>query len=698
MNEQVQATRRFLIAVTLVVWALAAGRQVDAGLFAVAKPGPATTRVLHFPPNQCMGSLYVEDPCLGSEYLELGRDLSLPLGLDPERVALGGDWDFMARARGAVPVPADRNVQLAVSLKPRGRDAARLSPSARRHLRDRLRVDPEDLSGLSALTPDDLHELRVYSLVRRDDADDRIIGPICRLTGLEVLSLSQTGVTGRGMERLTSLRSLRALVLSQEFSVGDAGLVSLKDQSGLEYLDCATGATDAGLKHLGRLPRLRWLRLRMGRIRGPGLAELAGVPTLERLSLWGTTGLTDNHVRYLEGLTRLKSLTLWGTDSPLSDATLASIGKLNSLEELYFIRIMTRFTAAGVAHLKKLSNLRHVSFGFSQIGADGLRHLAALPRLESIHDVALSTDSIEALASLENLKSLRIGMLMPPIGAAVPQEDLSGLARLSSLEELSIGGGRWTEDELVVLESLPNLRRLHISGRDVTDRTMPTIGKLNQLEYLNLGTTRVTKRGVNQLSGLTNLRTLDVGVYSRDASTVDEVPLNLSTLTGLKTLELTGFALRDVDLASMANMRQLEWLRLSGTFTEEGLVYLKDLGSLKNLSVSGITCSTGEGLSRLAGLTGLRDLRLTGRVTAAALARLAPLPSLTSLTVHTDESIRPQTVAHLRHVLPVIDLMRIERPRQTGPPRVKTKGSPGQAQPNRARVNRQRPQPSQRRR
>jgi hypothetical protein len=698
MTEAIRGTRRLLVAAALAVWGVAVAGQSNAGSLSRAAPDAAATRVLRFPPNQCIGSLYVEDPCLGSEYLELGRDQSLPLGLDPERVALGGDWDFVGLAQGAVPVPVDRNVQLAVSLKPRGRDAARLSASARRHLRNRLRVAPEDLSGLSELEPDDLHELCVYSLVRRDDADDHIIEPICRLTGLEILSLSQTGVTGRGMERLTSLRSLRALVLSQEFSVRDAGLAPLKDLPGLEYLDCATAATDAGLKHMARLPRLRWLRLRMGKIRGPGLAELAGVPSLERLSLWGTTGLTDNHVRYLEGLTRLKSLTLWGTDSPLSDATLASIAKLSSLEELYFIRIVTRFTNAGVAHLKNLRRLRHVSFGSSRIGADGLRHLATLPRLESIDGVALSTDSIEALASLENLKSLRIGMMMPRIGAAVPQEDLSGLARLRSLEELSIPDGRWTEDELVVLESLPNLRRLQVASTDVTDRTMATIGKLKRLECLNLGMTRVTKRGLNQLNGLTNLRTLHVLAYSTEESIVDEVPLNLSALTNLKTLWLTRFALVDSDLASMASMRQLEWLRLSGTFTETGLVYLKDLGNLKNLSVSEITCSTGDGLARMAGLTGLRDLKLTGRVTDAALARLAPLPSLWSLTVHTGESVRPQTIAQLKQVLPVIDFIHIEKPPQIGPPRIKIKDSPEQAQPDRSRVNRLRPRSSRRRR
>jgi hypothetical protein len=672
--------------------------QVEAGLFAVAKPGPMATHVLRFPPDQCMGRLSVEDPCLGSEYLELGRDLSLPMGLDPERVALGGDWDFAGLARGAAPVPGNRNVRLTVLLRPSRRDAARMPGPMRRVFRNRLRADPENLFGLSELEPDDLYSLQVHSLVRREDADDRIVEPICRLTGLEILELSRTGVTASGIKRLTSLRSLRALVLSHEILVSDAGLASLKDLPALEYLDCDTGTTDHGLEHLARLPRLRWLRLRMGRIHGPGLARLANAPHLERLCLWGTEGLTDRHVRYLEGLNQLKSLTLWGSGSSMSDATLGPIGKLSGLEELYFIRVATRFTDAGVAHLRGLKNLRHTRFGLFQVGADGLRHLAELPRLESIDGVALSAESIEVLASIENLRALRIGMLMPPLGAPVPQEDLSGLGRLRGLEELDLGGGRWSEDELVLLESLPNLRRLRLKSTDVTDRTMAVIGKLERLEDLHLGMTHVTKRGLNQLSGLTSLRTLDVSMYPKGGPTVDEVPLNLSALTGLKTLELTGMALQDADLASLANMRELEWLTLTGTFTEHGLAYLRNLDNLKNLTVSEITCSTGDGLAGLAGMTGLRDLKLTGRVEDAALAQLASLPSLWSLTVQTEEPLRPQTIAQLRRRLPTMDFLHIEAPPRFGPPRIKINDSPRTRQPNRSRTTRRQPPASRRRR
>ncbi len=81
-----------------------------------------------------MGRLSVEDPQLGSSYLELGRDLSLPLGLDPKRVALGGDSDFVGLAQSDVVVPSGRNIHLMTVLQPLQEDFARLSHLSRMYL------------------------------------------------------------------------------------------------------------------------------------------------------------------------------------------------------------------------------------------------------------------------------------------------------------------------------------------------------------------------------------------------------------------------------------------------------------------------------------------------------------------------------------------------------------------------------------
>ena len=684
--------RARVAAITVAVGTLTAGlwgREVQPS---DTRPVAAATKVLHFPQDQCLGVLQAEDQVPRSECFQHNFDPSLPWAMDSHPLDLDTCWEALGVARGDVTVPADQDIALRIILKPRPSEL--VSPN----LRNRCFADPEDLAGLSGLEPNDLGMLFVHSLGERTDADDRVLRPLSRLTGLKMLLLSRAGATNQGMEYLRGLRSLRSLEL-MEAGVSDAGLAVLKDLPALEYVDLYTRTGDAGLKYLGQLPSLRWLRIRMGYIGGPGLAELAKLPRLERLCLWGDgPGLSDQHVRYLEGLTHLKGLTLWGTDEPpLTDASLASISKLTGLEELYFVRIATRFTSAGVAHLKSLKNLKNVDFG-SMIDEASTRHLAGMPSLVTASGgVPLTTDSVKALASIRNLRSIDVVLQDETAPGVVPS-----LFALTSLEELRFTGSRarvWLSDHNVTgLESLGRLKRLHLWGDEVTDRTMAPLSRLKGLESLTLWAD-VSKHGLNQLSGLTHLRSFAAMPPPGRTREMDEVPLKLSTLTELRMLSLRGLALRDEDLASLAGLHHLDWLVLEGTFTEGALWHLKDLPELKVLIITGVSCPTGEGLAQLGGLKRLGDLTIDGRITDAALARLPALPSLWSLRIVTEEPIRPETIALLRRTGPVIEYVHIEKPLPSNPPLIQS--SPpqrGHTPASPPRVNRTTPRVPQRRR
>jgi Leucine-rich repeat (LRR) protein len=681
-------------AIVLVTWGLIAGLRADAASSPDSGPDTAPTRVLHFPQDQCMGRLSVEDPNLGSSYLEGGRDLSLPLGLDPKCVRLGGDSDFVGLARGDVAVPAGRNIHLITILQPRQEDFARLSHGSRMSLRNRLSSDPDDLSGLSELGPNDLYKLNVCSMLARADADRRVLAPISHLTGLQILILSQTGITNEQMKYLKPLRALRALELSNEFSIGNAGMAALKDLPALEYLSLDPGVTDAGLKHVGQLPNLRWLKIGTGKIRGPGLAELANLPRLERLCLCNSfrnpSQISDRHIKYLEGLTQLKSLTLWGIADRLTDASLASISKLKNLEELYFIRTGSRFTPTGVAHLKELKNLKKVDFAQTWFNSnDGdqiIRRLAALPNLESIKGLyCLTAEGMKTLTAFRNLKCLLVGLEDSRQDYDGPK-GLSHLDSLGSLDELIISSISLSDEDVACMESLGRLKKLDVGSRHLTDRSLASISKLDQLESLNFsafGGASVSKNGLKQLSGLTNLHTLDVKVHPVVTGPADGVKLDFSALTKLNTLTLSGLPLQDADLASFEGLHHLEWLTLEGTFTEEGLRRLRNLPELKLLTIRGITCTADDHLGDLGGLTKLRDLTLCGRITDAALGRLSGLPSIWSFRVETDEPIRPETVARLKQVMPMVTYIHIEKPQRTMQPATRQ----SREQRERTRVN-----------
>jgi len=566
-------------------------------------------------------------------------------------------------------------------------------------LRNRFSSDPDDLSGLSELGPNDLYKLRVSSMIARADADRRILAPISHLTDLQILMLCETGITNEQMKYLKPLRALRALELSREFSIGSTGMAALKDLPALEYLDLDTGLTDAGLKQVAQVSNLRWLRIRTGRIYGSGLAELANLPRLERLCLWGNSQslISDRHIKYMEGLTQLKSLTLWGgTCNSLTDASLASIGKLKNLEELYFIRTSPRFTPEGVARLKDLKNLKKLDFAQAWLSPEGskggdqvIRYLAALPNLESIKGISfLSAEGMKTLARFRNLKCLGVALKDRSQGYSGPT-GLSHLAGLGSLEELHISSDDSLSDaDLACLEPLSRLRELSLFGRNVvTDRGMVSISKLGQLESFNLSGS-VTMSGLNQLIGVANLQTLDVKVYPAVMRPANGVTLDLSALTNLNTLSLSGLSLQDADLASLAGLHHLEWLVLDGAFTEEGLWRLRNLPELKHLDIRGISCTAGDRLGDLGGLTKLGNLVLRGRITDAALGRLTGLPSIWSLRVETDEPIRPETVASLKKAMPMITYIHIDKPLRTR--QSATRQSREQRGPNRvssSRVN-----------
>ncbi len=556
-------------------------------------PGP--TRIVSFPADALLRNLYVE-PESGS-------------GWDPERVCLSWSWESLGPARGDVIVPADRHIWLRIILSLRAEDSRRLAgqdPTRYQIFTDgRVRTNPGDLSGLSGLGPGDLYRLAVISPVPLSDADERVMKLISRLTGLEVLCLDNTGVNDRGMEPLRELTSLKALEL-REPRVTNQGLAVLKDLPALEFLDLETGTTDIGLRYLGQLPNLRWLRIRMGRIWGPGLAELAHAPRLERLCLWGGTQITDRHIAHLEGLTQLKSLTLWGDAcSHLTDASLVSIGKLTHLEELHFIRVVPRFTAAGVAHLKALKHLKAIDFGLVWVGPPGEQYgdevARKLQRCLSLNrwkgsvifrpkgSGRLPNFAISRAWASRSKTAIRITMVrrVCRIWRAFARWKCCGFTQAIRWPMWMLRAwSRWKSER-------PEHRRLG-RGRRRSDlhRQDEAVGAF--------GSECQNASSLNHLNGLSNLQYLKAGAWPREGETapVDELTLDLSGLRSMKDLCLGGLSLCDADLAFLENLHSLEILMLQPTTSVTGasLRHLRGLPRLHTLWVFGLSDCTGDDL------------------------------------------------------------------------------------------------------
>jgi internalin A len=648
-------------AVVVAIWTTSVILAAEAPLSA----GPAKARVLHFPADQGVGQVSLEND-------------SDPFTPEPVRLSVykfdpftfSHTSEFVGLARGDVRVPSARPVTLSVNLRLRSEDRSKVEPDRQDGIKWFETLGVDDLSGLSGLAPDDLVQLRVSSLVGMAHVEDRVLRPISRLTGLQILVLSSTGITDEGMKYLRGLRSLRAMELN-ESQISGPGLAVLKDMPALEYLQGPDALTDAGLKHVAALGQLRWIQLRVDGVRGPGLAELAALPRLERLCLIHPA---DQHLQYLQGLTRLKGLTLWEPGQPLTDASLAQIGKLTGLEDLNVIGwgAETRFTGDGLAHLQGLRNLRSLDL-HGYIDDVGIRNLTPLTGLESIQHVETSAEGMAMLASFKNLKVLDVRLKGPArtrasVGGILPERiqpttGLGRLAELPSLEKLTVSGSSLSEDDINQIGSTTHLKRLQIwtgSPREttVTDTTIGSICRLTQLEALDLQSADLTKQGLNQLNCLVNLKSLEVRVSDLPA---DPAALDLSRLTKLRRLVLG--SLQDWDLACLSGLHDLEWLSLGGEISEASLRYLTEMPQLRLLQIYGVTCSSGDGLAQLASLKRLDQLRLSGKIPDAAVARLACLsPSVGSLIIHTSEPIQDQTRARVKQALPRLIDVEVEKP------------------------------------
>lgn len=217
---------------------------------------------------------------------------------------------------------------------------------------------------------------------------DETLPLLLTLTGLQELALNGATLSDAGLGQLSSFHALRSLQLFH-LSRGRADF------------------TGAGLAQLAQLPALERLTLAGATVGDAAIAALITLPHLRELRFWHNTE-TSHGLCQLAALTSLRSLTLGQrlagrerSDPSLDDAVLTAIAHLPHLEELSLqearLSIDALLQLAQIGTLKKLTAAQIVT---TATDIDRLR--LALPGV-TIAWTALTPEQAQALITKDKL-------------------------------------------------------------------------------------------------------------------------------------------------------------------------------------------------------------------------------------------------------------------------------------------------------
>jgi hypothetical protein len=357
--------------------------------------------------------------------------------------------------------------------------------------------------------------------VGQTQVGDAALEHLARLTNLTSLQLAQTRVGAAGLKHLEGLTRLSRLDLSKT-RVSDAGLVGLSKLRHLLRLDLTgTLIGDAGLAHLARLTNLNGLWLRDTQVGDAGLKHLRALGYLESLDL-SKTRVSDAGLPHLTALRYLSRLDL--AQTRVSDAALTHLQALRKVDSLGLRG--TRLSARATATLKK--SFPRATITWSEPNRSAAEAVLALGGVVHVRAKGQADDCLVSSAanlpeesfrltrvSLAHVQGL-VGDLWPKLaalgdpdfddlhvldlsGRTLGDKDISALAALTTLTDLSLAQTPVSDADLERLKGLKKLRRLSLAGSGVTDKGLTHLHGLSEMQELDLNDTKTTAMGISAL-------------------------------------------------------------------------------------------------------------------------------------------------------------------------------------------------------
>jgi hypothetical protein len=401
--------------------------------------------------------------------------------------------------------------------------------------------------------------------------------------------------------------------------------VSRLDHLTTLHLEGSRAVTDAGLRHLARLPALRRLNLSGTGISDRGLATFAQLPALESLALcW--TGITDAGMSALSACTRLRALDLGGTGT--GDGAIHACAGMAALADF---RSGNGVTDPGLARLRDLPVFRSWQGGEPRMG---LTDFEAGPNYLLLRG-PFTDEGFAQLAALEGLFALNVDSDRLAITGA-------GLRHLATLPHLGWLGFDAKDESMPAIGALPHLRFLMCQDTTAGDDGFVALSRSRTLEYLwGRRCHNLRRRGFTALAEIPTLRSLSVSCLNVDDDGVAALP-RFPALRELMPMDVPDAGYRHIGRCAQLESLVLMYCRDTTDVATEGITSLTALRKYF-ASYTRITDRTPELLSGMESLEEIIFDTCTG-LTRAGISALASLPRLRQLGVSGMPRVTPDVV------------------------------------------------------
>ena len=398
--------------------------------------------------------------------------------------------------------------------------------------------------------------------------------------------------------------------------------------------DSSRDLTDAGLRHLARLPRLRQLNLAGCGITDRGLEVLQHLAALESIVLsW--TPITDAGAAHLAACERLREVDL--TRTPSGDGAIQALAGKGSLCDF---RSGNEVTNSGLARLHELPVFRAWQGGEEELG---LTRPDARPNFLQLRG-SFTDEGLARLVGLDGLYALDVADGRLAITGA-------GLEPLVNLPHLAMLAFDATDDAMPHIAALPHLRFLMCQDTVAGDDGFAALSQSRSIEFLwGRRCYNLRRRGFTALADMPALHHLSVSCKNVDDAGLSALP-RFPALRELMPMDVPDDGYRHVGRCQRLESLVLMYCRDTGDVATQhitGLAGLKKyfasynritdrtpellsgMPLLEEITFDSCAALTDAGIATLSRLPRLRALRVSGmrKVTGAVVAAFAPSVSV----------------------------------------------------------------------